>query len=215
MAKVLLDNDVLSKCAMYSLLDEVAAIFGETLTDIGILGSARFVLTPKRLKSSSDGPDAAHKRLLDFIGKTQTIEPSEEETALAIVLEKAAIEEDVQLDAGESQLCAVAITRASNWISTGDKRAIKAIETLRSVVTKLKALDHKIICLEMLIAALVKDHGHGAIRFKVCGSKGADGALEVCFQCHNSEAEAGEIDKGIKSYVNALRRLAPNAVAVF
>ena len=207
---VLVDNDILAKCAIYSLMGEVVAALGVTTHQVGVLGSARFVLSPKRLKTAGDGQGNAYQRLTLFLQNVETVEPNQIETALAAELERVAIERNVQLDVGESQLCAIAVIRATKWLCTGDKRAIFAVEQLRTGIAKLKALDGKFICLEALVRALNHTHGHAFVRNRVCASRGTDKTLEICFQCHNTVAEIDEIDEGISSYLRALAVRAPH-----
>lgn len=214
MPQVLIDNDVLAKCAIYSLTNEMVAAFGISASEIGVLGSVRFVISAKRLKTAGDGGAKAHRRLIDFLRKIHLLEPNLKETALAVELERLAIKLDVQLDVGESQLCAIAIARAAKWMCTGDKRAIMAVERLRGSFPALSDLDHKLVCLEALIKALIKIHGHTAIRSSICANRGTDKALEICFQCHNAIAQSSEIDQGIESYLNTILNIAPRVSTI-
>lgn len=213
MPSVLIDNDILAKCAIYSLMSEMVATLGVEPGDVGVLGSARFVLSPKRLRTAADGQANAYRRLTKFLGTVQSLEPDSEETALAAKLEEVALQSEVQLDTGESQLCAIALIRVTKWLCTGDKRAIVALEQLRSLLPKLKGLDHKLICLEALVSAMNSNYGHEYIRGHICPCHGTDRALEICFQCHNANVDATQVDEGISSYLNALGKHAPNLPA--
>src|SRR5260221_3204788 len=113
MPQVLIDNDVLAKCAIYSLTNEMVAAFGISAAEIGVLGSVRFVISAKRLKTAGDGGAKAHRRLTEFLEEVHLLEPNLKETVLATELEQLAIKLDVQLDVGESQLCAIAIARTA------------------------------------------------------------------------------------------------------
>ena len=210
MPSVLIDNDILAKCAIYSLMSEMVATLKVNRSDVGVLGSARFVLSPKRLKTAADGQANAHRRLTEFLATVHSLEPDPNETALAAELEERAIRAEVQLDTGESQLCAIALMRVTKWLCTGDKRAILALEKLRNLLPKLKGLDRKLICLEALVSAMNGGYGHASIRTRICSCPGTDKALEICFQCHNAAVDASDVDEGIDSYLNALARLAPN-----
>jgi hypothetical protein len=215
MPSILIDNDILAKCAIYSLMSEMVATLNVERSDVGVLGSARFVLSPKRLRTAADGQANAHRRLTEFLDNVHSLEPNPDETALAAELEERAIQAEVQLDAGESQLCAIALTRVAKWLCTGDKRAILALEQLRDLLPKLKELDRKLICLEALINAMNTSYGHGHVRDRVCSCQGTDKTLDICFQCHNAAVDASEVNEGIRSYLNALVKHAPNLSSSF
>ena len=63
------------------------------------------------------------------------LEPTASEIELAAEFEAQAQRQNVPLDSGESQLAAIALSRAARGILTGDKRAITALwsETMSSV----------------------------------------------------------------------------------
>jgi len=209
MPKTLIDNDILSKCVIFSLLNEMVVALGHPAAEIGVLGVVRFVISAKRLGKAQDGGDNAYGRLSSFLDTVELLEPTEEETAIAAELEALAMKHQVELDIGESQLCAIAITRVVEQICTGDKRAIAAIEQLRDSFEPLSNLDRKLVCLEALVIALISIYGHASIRDAIYPCRGTDKALDICFQCHNAEAEITQIDEGLQSYLKSVLRAAP------
>jgi hypothetical protein len=70
------------------------------------------------------------RRLDDFLASVELIEPTVEESTLAAEFESLALAAALPLDAGESQLCAVLVSRNLPLLVTGDKRAITALESL-------------------------------------------------------------------------------------
>lgn len=213
MAAILIDNDIIAKCAIYSLINELVATLKASKAEIGLLGSIRFVLSPKKLQTANDGAMQAHARVQELIKDVMLLEPNAEETSLATKFEEVALRNDLQLDAGESQLCAIAITRTAKYLCTGDKRGILAIEYLRNLLAEITQLDQKVICFEALIAKMSDHFGCSHIRAKVCASKGTDKATEICFQCHNSNLDENEFLTGIHSYIKKIRTDAPHVAA--
>lgn len=77
----------------------------------GVIGTSRFV-AGKRLKRREADPQAAQARLAAFLGIAVELEPSEEELRLAATIEAEAATAGLELDSGESQLCAIATARS-------------------------------------------------------------------------------------------------------
>ena len=202
---LLVDNDVLIKCACYSLLDEIrppTAADGE----IGILGVARFVVRSflGRRGEINDRP-AAQRRFEDYINRVAALEPTDEELTLASAIEDAGIRLGLDLDAGESQLCAIAILRASPLILTGDKRAIVSAESMQAEMQELAALRGRIVCLEQALIGISDRIGIPATRMRVCSEPKVDRSLTICFECHSSSTRLDFSPDGLISYVRSLR----------
>lgn len=205
-----IDNDVLLKLASYELLAETPETLNLAPSALHVLGAARFVVRDSIRRSSSIPDQArAHTNLETFLEAATEIEPTEHEVRLSTVIEELAIEYGVDLDTGESQLCAVTIVRALTVLITGDKRAITGLETLLDKMKDLAYLCGRVMCLEQLFLLLVLRLGSQAIRERVCTARNADRALTICCGCaHPSRSQESMID-GLRSYIRALREDAP------
>jgi hypothetical protein len=212
--KVLLDNDIVAKITAYDLADELVSILRAPYDHLGVLGTLVFAVSPKRLHRAKDGGSTAHLRLKKFVQAVTVLEPTANESRLAVALEEAAQQLGVDLDVGESQLAAIAMLRSADRLYTGDKRAIVSLESLRKMLEQLATLDGKIVPLEAVALAMIKEFGHEPIRSSVCASHGTDLALEVCFQCHNAEGKESETLVGIESYLGRINRAAPNLCGI-
>jgi len=207
MSDTVIDNDVLIKASAFGLLGETAQAFGGSM---GILGVARFAV-PKQI--------AHHPRILDptralsnwskFVEVAEELEPTADELALATAIEAVATERGLQLDIGESQLCAIAIHRSVSRLISGDKRAAIAAETLIGQVAELGGLAGLWVCLEQLVATLATRIGLDLIRERVCAEPGVDTALTICMSCGATEHQAAA---GLASYVADLRSLTPTVL---
>lgn len=205
---LVVDNDVLIKCACYAMLDQIQSSGGRE-EGIGILGAARYVVR-SYLGSRGQITDrqAAQARFDTFLAATQSLEPTEEELRLATEIEEKAIELALDLDGGESQLCAIAALRSSPRVLTGDKRAIKAAQSLYGGLPALASLCRRIVCLEQAIIGVTNQIGIRTARSLVCAEPQVDRSITICFECNADDDREFSLE-GLKSYVNDLRVLAP------
>lgn len=204
-----IDNDVLIKCACYSLLDQLVALPDDS-GNVGVLGAARFVVRENlRRRGRVQDRAAALASFEQYLLSVVELEPTEEELSLAARLEEQAVIDGVDLDGGESQLCAIAIMRHSPLVVTGDKRAVQGIEIVQAVITELAGLQGRIACLEQAIAGMISRVGHAAVRSMVCAEPHVDKSLSICFGCRNQSYTEDSVREGLSSYVEDLRGRAP------
>ena len=209
MPNLLLDNDILIKCACYSILDQICGPPGEQ-GDVAVLGAARFVVSKYlERRGTIQDREAARGRFRDYLSTVIVLEPTTDEIKLASAIEEAATLLDLDLDSGESQLCAIAIFRGPYLVLTGDKRAIASAETLKESVGELTSLTGRLVCLEQAIMGLGQRIGIDTIRVLICAEAAVDKALSICFECHAiAEGQPLELT-GLHSYIRELRRQAP------
>jgi hypothetical protein len=205
---ILLDTDILIKCACYALLEHIRPPAGFD-SEIGILGVAKYTVRThlERLGQIANRPSA--QRLFEtYLDEVSEVEPTEEELMLASAIEEAGLQKGVDLDVGESQLCAIAILRASPLLVTGDKRAIMGAESLQVEVTRLPELQGRIVCLEQVIIGIADRMSPVTVRLKVCAEPGVDKSLTICCGCRGDSSQPFSLD-GLYSYVRHLRTQAP------
>jgi len=202
------DNDVLLK----ALRLDCAAIFWPSLTSIGVLGTARFVIRDriKRGKLIDADPSMEYRAAALFDALCE-LEPTSDELDLANELEREAQRMALPLDAGESQLCAIVVERGLALLATGDKRAIESLEKMRGAAPWLDKLAGRIRCLEQLVAAAVADPGVFAeLCRRVCADTSVDRTLSICFGClGGSSPSSADVAACLGSYIKAVRASAP------
>lgn len=206
-----IDNDVLIKAACYRLLDEAVAVFGGAGSSIGVLGAARFVVGSRlRRRIGICDPESAEASFAAFIESVIELEPTSTEVELATSIEEAAILDDLPLDSGESQLCAMVLQRLIGLMVTGDKRAIVSLEKIFPKIREISALRSRVCCMEQLVLKIVERIGVHAVRSAVCAEPHADKALTICFSCRRMDLpqEQSSLD-GLRSYIEELRGIAP------
>ena len=163
------DNDVILKGACYGLLADLIQAIPCDLRDVGVLGAARFVirrLLPRAAVSRDLG--AVDQCLRDFFRQAEILEPTMEELRFAATLELTAQTMDVDLDVGESQLCAIVVARAAEWFATGDKRAVLALEKILLQLGQTAGMDGKVLCFEQLFLRLLAIANPAHVRQAVC-----------------------------------------------
>lgn len=210
MCELLLDVDVVMKLAAYNLLDVTA--HPDCALDCsgrrGVMATTRFVAR-KRLGRKVAHKEAAQARLATFLADVVELEPADDELTLAARIEAEAARAGLELDSGESQLCAIAIARSVPALLTGDKRAIKAAERLLTTVVEIAALTNRIACLEQAMMLAVERLGALPVRALVMAELGMDTAINICFQYTNPTVDGTFEPTGLSSYINSVRASAP------
>jgi hypothetical protein len=210
--EVLADNDVLIKLSAYRLLAQTVELVGVG-RPVGILGAARFVvphvIAQHRGIKDHDGALMEWDRAFSALA---VLEPTDAEIELAASIEESAASLGLAMDAGESQLCAIAVSRGIPQVVTGDKRAIASAEALRSCTSLLAPLVEALVCLEQVVAGLIEELGPDLVRESVCAEATVDRATAVCMGCSAGEAGTTFDREGLTSYINHLRLSAPSVL---
>jgi hypothetical protein len=210
-----LDNDVVFKGMCYGLIEDICRSIGGAGDEMGVLGTARYVVVKKINRAELDGNKGqqAVDHLTEFMKLAEVLEPSDEEQRFAAQIEFAALQRNLALDAGESQLCSMVVQRGIPWLVTGDKRAIAAIEQLLDDVPRLPELCQRVKCLEQAILSIVDAGGAERLRAAICAEVEVDKALTNCFSCFATDPPARNAQLGLTSYITALRGEATRVLA--
>jgi len=190
----------------------MAGVPGDGL--VGILGASRFVVRKRIAKAGLRGDSAVALSCFEsFLAGSEIVEPSPDEQAIATRLEAAAQKMALNLDAGESQLVALVVTRVLPWLLTGDKRAITSLEMLLPAETCLSAVGGKIRCLEQLVMDALLMGDANKVRRAICAEPSVDKALSICFSCTSAGADPATAQEGLASYIADLRSRAVHVLA--
>lgn len=212
--KAAVDNDVLHKGACLGLLSQLIAAIPANIAEVGILGAARFVVRSKLGKAKLvRGSQSAIQALEEVVKHAVVLEPTSEEEKLAAELEYAAQLANLNLDEGESLLCAIVILRVYPWLVTGDKRAVGALERVLRALSKIEEFAGKVLCLEQLFLRLLNSGQASDIREAVCAEPGVDRALAICFSCSSPSVALESWIDGLRSYIASLRTTAPTILS--
>lgn len=211
--KAAVDNDILYKGACYGLLPQFIGVIPADVKDVGILGAAQYVVGRKLSKAKLNG-DAkrAVEIFQELLGQAMILEPREDEEKFAAELEYAAQRANLNLDAGESLLCAIVMVRAWSWLVTGDKRAVVGMEKVLAGRDEIGMLAGKVLCLEHILLRLIGSESTSSVRDAVCEEPDIDRALTNCFSCYSPEVGRDSWAVGLDSYIAALRAVAPTVL---
>ena len=210
--KALVDNDVILKSAKYALLEVLLVNLPPTDIPVGILGSARFVLTTVLRRSGKPDATEVIERILEFIGANETLEPTHAELAFAAELEYYAQSAGLFFDIGESMLCSILVVRGLPLLITGDKRAIFSIEQIIDSCPKMTGVIGKVKCMEQLLTERLDTGNVDIIRMAICQKPTVDKALFICCNCSSPTASLDLILEGLNSYIRSVRASAQRAL---
>lgn len=206
------DNDILLKGACYGLLRMLLSCVPGN-GSVGILGASKFVVPKMIIRNQLQGdPAVARACFAAFVAENEVVEPSPEEQQLAAFLEASAQQNALNLDAGESQLVAILVSRCLPCMVTGDKRAIASVEDLLDSDARLGVMSGKIRCLEQLVAAALATVDRSQMRSAICAEPTVDRALSICFSCSSAAVELASVIEGLASYIADLRARAPRVL---
>lgn len=204
-----IDNDVVLKLACFRMLGRLCEAMRIPPDRVLVLAAARFVLRSAIMRSRNIGDKEGTRACMeDFLATAQVIEPTPEEIAIATSIEEAALSRGLALDVGESQLCAVVLSRTIPVLATGDKRAVHALHALSEDDPRLAMMAGRVACLEQLALILIRLVGEAVFRQAVCAEREADKALAICCKCLVPESKEST-EYSLRSYIDALRRNAP------
>jgi predicted nucleic acid-binding protein len=214
MTTAAIDNDILFKGACYGMLEAMLQEVPGAPNRYAILGTAIYVVPSKIRRGRLSG---SKERALDVlkgaIPNFSILEPTPEEQRFAAEIEAAAQHHNLPIDNGESQLCAIALSRAFDSVVTGDKRAIRGLATLKGVLPSIAYLTNRLVCLEQLILLLVAKGLGEEIRNAVCFERAIDTALAMCFSCLSPEVGKESWMEGLGNYIADLRNDAGGLLA--
>ncbi len=204
---VLVDNDVALKLCAYSCTEDLVGFFKAKQMSLAMLGVARYSINRRVTRARNIcNPGVLSEQWQLLSDLIIWIEPTDEEIEFAADLEQRAMEMNVELDGGESQLFAILVNRLSPLMITGDKRAIAALEIIGQLFPA-----ERVACLEQVFYTLLKTLGAATLQFRICSEPAVDRSLSIAFACHRKTepVSAASIEKGLMSYVGSVRRSAP------
>ena len=205
----LVDSDVLFKVSAYDAATKLLVALRKQ--QIGALGVARYVVRDLinrrgRVSNKQRATDA-----LETLSRTISwLEPEPIEIELAATYEEEAQKQNLSLDTGESLLLAILILRAANFLLTGDKRAICAIEQLAGLIGP--SVEGRVGCFEQLILSILAHIDSAEFRAQVCTEAAMDTTMSICFACHTAEFSQNDTLAGLASYVRDIRQKAPKVL---
>lgn len=177
MSKVcFLDNDILIKLVVCNLFDEAIATLGVHLSDLRVLPSARYYF--KRSRSAKKKfPEEIRLKVTEIANSCQTIERSEK----SVLDEIGILQKYEDIDDGEATLVAATKDEESFWLTTGDKRFLRALASSPELYFIVSRLQGKVICLEQLIRQVIYTQDFQQTLLSILPARQYDTSLKSIF----------------------------------
>ncbi|MBN9669480.1 hypothetical protein [Roseibium aggregatum] len=194
--RVLLDNDIVIKSLCYKIAEEMiaATTVGDSPPEMLSVGKYVALSRTMSLGCVDRQSDADH-----VFNKVTFVDPSDKEVEIAATLESKAVEQNLELDTGESQLLAILICRSKRYLATGDKRAIIAVSSIDP-----DSYQNKILCFEQIILGILSKIEFAYIQNNIRNKLGIDKAITICFGKYTPNSEE-DVKKALASYIEDLR----------
>ncbi|RVU10597.1 hypothetical protein EOS93_14605 [Rhizobium sp. RMa-01] len=205
---VLLDNDIVLKSCAYGSAVDLIDLAARHNRRLAMLRVAQYAVG-RRIQRARDVRDVEglSGQWAALLPSVLSIEPTQAEIEFAAELEEQAINLSLELDAGESQLFAVLVFRASPLLLTGDKRAIAALEAIGRSLP-----EERVACLEQFIYSLLDIIGLTNLRTRICREPQVDRSLTISFSCHVDKVSERSVRQGLESYISSVRKSAPTVL---
>lgn len=191
---VLSDNDILFKLAHCDLFDEFLAFIQVPAKSIAILHTCIF-----KMRKTLKGHPNVLSRLEKFCQLVTIIADDQVDIAILEAIM------GTGADAGEAILAAKVATTPGAYLVTGDKRAVKALNSMADGHIK-SALAGRILCFEELVIGLMHNSGFASLSAKLIAGSACDGVLRNAFGPGRTEEHALEC---LYSYADSLRTACP------
>lgn len=204
----LMDNDVVIKLAQMDC-------YGDALNamdlDVGDVASLGFMLRYMgrtseahrlRIMKTSQAAD----RLAGILNGIAEIEPTPQESMDAAKILKQALLAGLDLDEGEVGLMAIALSRGSLNIVTGDKKALRSMPGMAQVNSALLKLKQHLICFEQVLSRLCQRFGYPRICAAVKTAPEADTVARMAVDQYG--------DKGGQVFLQLMQHLVREQIEV-
>ena len=190
---VYLDNDELLKLVAWDLLDETLKVLGATRDDVRILGSAKFRLRKCR-SDPKYGGSTTFVRLELLYADLACIQDEPDGYADLVAVNG--------IDQGEGMLIGHATSTECAYLTTGDKRCLKAL-TAPELSAYRSKLAGKVVCVEAAIEALIHSVGFERVRDQVLTVPGCDMSIAVAFGSRMATSKESALE-ALEHYIDEL-----------
>lgn len=200
MSKVcFLDNDILVKLVACNLFDKAISILDIDRSNLIVLPSARHYF--KRSKSAKRKyPENIRLKVTEIANGCKTVNPSTQDAISEVEI----LQKYENIDNGEALLVAATREEEYFWLTTGDKRFLRALTNseLDLIVSRLQG---RVICLEQLIRQLIYVKGFEEILINVLPARKYDKSLETIFGS-GEKSTRDNVLYSLESYIEDLRK---------
>lgn len=179
-----------------NLFWEAVTSLGLTQADLRVLSNAKYVFLKSRRVVQSYPQPIRDSAISILEGCTPILPEFSEE------FQKLQIE---GIDPGEIILISATRYEASFYLTTGDKRCLKALVATPQLAAIRQRLTGRVICLEQLILKLIGTQGFDEVLTKVLPAREYDSALKAIFGS-GERASQKNVLQALEGYIEDLRK---------
>ena len=198
-----LDNDIVIKLSAFDLFDGAITILNLDWEQLRVYSAAQYTFRGKSYIAQYS--ESVCQKAIAISQKCQKVEADNS-------IEFALLNKVKNIDEGEAALIAATADKDIFWLTTGDKKCLKALATDPNLESVCKRLCGRVICLEQIILKLIEVKGFKFVRDRVLPMVSCDKSLQICFG-FSSPAYEEDVIAGLNSYINEVRQQAPNLLA--
>jgi hypothetical protein len=190
------DNDIILKLVACNLFWEALTILGLTQADLRVFPSAKHVFR-KNNRVMQKYPQAIRADAISIVERCTEIIPELPDELQILDVEG--------VNRGEAFLISATRYETSFYLTTGDKRCLKALAAAPQLGAIRQRLDGRVICLEQLIFRLICTQGFDEVLTKVLPAREYDIALKSSFGS-GEKATQEDVSQTLKGYIEDLRK---------
>jgi hypothetical protein len=191
-----LDNDIILKLIACNLLDESVKILNLNESDLRVLPSLKYYFNKKKRYS-----EEIRIKIKNVANRYQTINSN---TPGAIQeIDQLLKYEDI--DNGEALLIAATREEESFWLTTGDKRFLRALANSPELISIVSRLEGRVICLEQLIRQVIYKQGFQPTLVNILPARQYDTSLKSIFGSGENSTKDSVLSS-LDYYIEDLRK---------
>ncbi|MCE7984950.1 MAG: hypothetical protein DYG89_27570 [Caldilinea sp. CFX5] len=197
LSRLFIDNDIFILVAGAGLLEEAVTALGFTFADVYRLEALPFVVSSG--KRQSRFPVEVVESVLQQCQQVNVLRERPSDALLQMFVATPAV------DAGEAVLYALVAEQPSAFLTSGDKRAMRAIAQEPTLSAIRTAVAGRVICLEALLLKLIKARSVATVGAALTPVLPLNTMLRAVFTS-NSIAQPTECIQALTSYQQMLRK---------
>jgi hypothetical protein len=172
-ARLLIDNDILMLMAGANLLERTVSVLGFDLVDSARLETLPYIL--QRSRKLRHLPVDVKEKIAQGCKRVPTLHDAPNSDLLQQLTDVA------DIDAGEAVLYALLAQHPLCLLTSGDKRAMRAVATAAPLHGVRRSVAGRVVCLETVLLELVKQDGVSTIAQALSSARSQNTLLRVAF----------------------------------
>ena len=165
--RVIVDADILIKLSVLDVFEQCLHALGYRVDQCATMQSMKFSagLTKPAVRERKAGAGLPAQRLLETLRRIPSLDPTTAaETALAAEMVRQSQRLGLAIDGGEAIVMSVCILRKLDYVTTGDKKAVRSLPLLEPAVPVIGELRQRVVPLECMLLRLLERVPYSSVR---------------------------------------------------